>query len=348
MNARRLCLILAAIASTAGAQGKTHTVRGTILDGATKTGLAGALVQIQNASNNASSRSDDDGAVRLSLPAGAYQLVVRRIGYDAVQKQIMLPDSSSEFTISLQQQPQKLPPVRVLPKGAGIYGVVISGTLNRAMPYARVQVAGTGQTMMTDSAGSFFFDVTPGRYMVRIGRAGYATEMFPIDVPKDQVVDASTILDKSRGEDGSGYDGLFQDLDERLKWSGQDATLLTGSELRHAGTNVLDAVMASPAFIKQGMRIDPLGVCVYVNGMARPGVAIDNFVVDEIESIEVYGRAASAKSLTYSGNDAAEMLKKSWPGDPDKCPIVSRALPATLGGYTGRSIAHWVVIWTKR
>src|SRR4051794_31360563 len=104
----RRALALLCLAGAARAQGKAHSVRGTILNGATRAPLSGALVQIQNAATSASARSDADGLVRLSLSAGAYQLIVRRIGYDPIEKQIVLADSSSEFTVALQPQPQRL------------------------------------------------------------------------------------------------------------------------------------------------------------------------------------------------------------------------------------------------
>src|SRR4051812_1760815 len=120
-NVWRAAAACAVFAGTAAGQGRAHVVRATILDGGTRGGLSGALVQVQNASSSASGRSDDDGLVRLSLSAGTYHLIVRRIGYDPVQKEITLPDAGSEFSVSLRPQAQKLTPVRVGAKGAGIY-----------------------------------------------------------------------------------------------------------------------------------------------------------------------------------------------------------------------------------
>jgi hypothetical protein len=333
-------------------------VRGTILDGATKSGLGGALVQIQNAATSASGRSDVDGLVRLSVPAGSYQLVVRRIGYEPVQRQIVLSDSSSEFTLSLQPQAQKLAPVRVGAKGAGIYGIVMSGLLNRPMPYAKVQLAGARLDTLTDSDGSFFFDVKPGRYMIRIGRAGYATEMFTVDVGKDQVVDASTILDKSDQLEPKGMDGLFMDLDQRLRWMGQDGALITGSELRHVSANLLDAIMGSQSFIRQGLRLPILPVptprnrtagalCVFINGRPEPSLPLEAFRLDDIESVEVYGPATNGPNPYQSGvsNEAAEFLSHMWPGKAP-CSVMERtSLPVTM---SKRMTATWVSIWTKR
>ena len=336
MNRRqsRLALVLLLIAGSSLAAQKTRTISGTIHDLSSKAPLSGALVQLQNAKINVSIRSDEIGEFRLLAPGGAYQMSVKRIGYAPFSKQVTLPDEDSEVNIDLAPLAQQLAPVHVGANGAGIWGVVQSGALDRPMPFARVQLAGSHQEMQTDSAGSFFFDVKPGRYFIRIGRNGYATESFTIDVAKDQVADASTVLDKSDAEPNPGLEGLWKDLDQRLVWRGFNSALLSGVELRQVDSKLDYAISSSPAMVSKGIRLAN-NVCVFENGVPRPGFPIQQYRVENIEAIEVY----------TSKDDAAQFLRKAWPVNAPCSSVTTRP---TGGRGRASETAQWVSIWTKR
>lgn len=306
-------------------------VHGIVLDSSTRRVLNGALIQIANTSHRYSVRSDDAGEFVLArLDSGLYRVVVRRIGYAQYAGDLQLNEDRSHLEIRLVSLPQGLSPVVIRGDGMGVYGQLASLVDLRPVRGARVQVAGSGQGVVTDANGAFFVPIkSPGAYVVRITAPGYAEEFFSVSVKRNQVADASQLL--TSDDDGSAIpEGLWKDLDQRLGWrSPNHSVLASGSEVRRAGTSLRDAVQFLGPVIAKGLRLGS-GVCVYVDGVPRPGYPLNGIRLQEVKALEVYGR----------DKEVVSYLKLMWPG---------RAPCSETGAIAPRrsDTVTYIVVWTK-
>ncbi len=347
-----------ALASLATAQG-ARTARGVVRDSASGTPLGGALVEFRSSAERRVDRTDEEGGFRIAgLPAGRYQLSVVRIGFREWRGEIEISARDGFLAVAMTAVPQRLDAFRVRGDISAIYGMV--GSLPDLLPVTgvRVQVIGANTTQVTDSTGGFFIPVDPpGLYMVRMTREGYAERMLTIDVPRGRAVDASRLLDPGPSP-AKGLDGLYKDLDRRIRLrSGSSSALVPGSEIRRAGTSLIDALRASPTFNTRGFRFSD-STCVFVNGMPRPGVTPDAFLPEEIESVEVYGAVAgyigSVRSPGFAAGatgDKSGSLGDRWPPRAPCGYNSGRRLAPMSTSPTGpmqSGTVKFVVIWLRK
>jgi hypothetical protein len=361
-------LVLAALIlpSVALAQGN-RVVRGVARDSSTGQPLAGALIEIRSSSFRATDRSDEEGNFRIrGVPLGVYQFSAIRIGFAESKMSLDVGVRDENLIVSMVPSTTRLDAFRVRGDISAIYGMV--GTLPDLLPLkgARVQVLGADKTVTTDSTGGFFIPVREaGTYMVRMTREGYSERMFPIEVPRNRAVDGSRMLDP--GPEGHpGLEVVYKDMDQRLRLkSSTNAALVPGAEVRRSGTNIIDGLRGAQSFISKGLRIAD-SVCLFVNGVPRPGVSPEAFRPDEVESIEVYGLTLSGGSSpgsvmnqggssfntgTVSTGDRSNKLAEQWPRRAscgqimDRSFTTSKRLPIS-GMDTGK--AHFMVIWLRK
>lgn len=356
---RRATVIVITVVLVAMPAAAQRTIRGTTRDSASAAPLAGALVEVRSATQRRVDRTDEEGAFRLrNLPPGTYRLSVLRIGFREWRGVVEVGARDTSLVLSLAAVPQRLDAFLVRGDIGAVYGMV--GTLPDLLPLAeaRVQVIGANREQVTDSTGGFFIPVDPpGIYMVRMTREGYAERMLTIAVPRGRAVDGSRFLDPGKAPP-KGLDGLYKDLDQRIRQqTAASAALVPGSELRRAGTSVIDALAASPSFAAKGLRFAD-SACVFVNGVPRPGVSPDAFSPDEIESIEVYGASPGftggvrdPRSFVGSGTaDKSGSLGDRWPMRAPCGPNSGRRLPPPSRRPTGpmqSGIVKFVVIWLR-
>src|SRR4051812_35474999 len=113
----RSALLLVTLASSSAAA--QSVVRGMVRDSAANFGIAGAIVEIRNATFQSAVRSDESGAFNVSqVPAGAYQLTLLRIGYRKVVRELRV-SGDAMLALSMTPVAQSLAPIKVGPEGAG-------------------------------------------------------------------------------------------------------------------------------------------------------------------------------------------------------------------------------------
>lgn len=357
MRSVMLAFLLLAVATSVAAQA-ARTVRGVVRDSGAGNPLGGALIDIRSNAERRVDRTDEEGEFRIAgLPAGKYQLSVLRIGFREWRGEIEIGPRDTAMTIAMAAVPQRLDVFRVRADIGAVYGMV--GSLPDLLPVSgvRVQVIGANRSQVTDSTGGFFIPVDPpGIYMVRMTREGYAERMLTIEVPRDRAVDASRLLDPGLAP-AKGLDGVFADLDRRLRLkSGASAALVPGSEVRRAGSSLIDALRASPSFNAKSLRFAD-STCVYVNGIPRPGVSPDHFLPEEIESIEVYGAVAGYIGSRLRGfadgstGDKTGTLGDRWPrGAPCGSNTGRRFVPMGRSptGPMQNGTVKFVVVWLRK
>ena len=319
--------------SIAAAQGGSATVRGVVRDSAAHFAIAGAIIDVRDATFQSAVRSDESGAFSIgAAPAGLYHLTILRIGYRKIVRDIAISNGDAPLSIYMVPVAQSLAPILVGAEGAGIFGVVGAVKDLRPLSGIKVFVAGANQTIVTDSVGGFFVPVKkPGTYIVQMSGKGYGEELFPIDVPAEHVVDASRLLDESDEPPISG--GLMQDFDQRLRWRGNNSALVSGSEIRRAGGGLIDGLNRSPSFLAKGLRFGPMA-CVIVDGVPHPDWSPDEIRPEEIEAVEVY--ASDREVITF-------LSAYTWPKGA-RCGATGRTVP----NRKAPEVIKYVVIWTRR
>jgi hypothetical protein len=324
-------LIAVATASPAFAQ-ESFTLTATIRDSATGRPVPGAVVQMASSTRQFSTRSDEAGEVAIrNFEAGQYRVVIRRIGYAPLATDVVIAnDTRRDFRIA--PLPQALREVRVRGTGSGIYGAVGTSAGLEPIAHAKVQVAGARQSVQTDSAGQFFVPLEgPGTFMIRVSHPGFADQVFPIVVMRNQVADASTLLDQSDNA-RSIPPGLWKDFDQRLSIrSINNTAVVMGSDVRRNPIDLLSSLELTGAVNARGLRFGPMA-CVYVNGSAVPGYPINSIRPEEVTAVEVY---ASDRAVTAELND-------TWPGGP--CSETGRR----VSNPRAREVVRYLMIWTKR
>jgi hypothetical protein len=335
----RLLAVIAVVFATgasAAAQAGTHTVSGIVRGSVSDEPLAGAVVDLRAGSIQRFARADQFGAFEVtSVPSGTYRLTVRRIGFDELTRDFVVADRDTAVTLTLVPRAQPLDTMRARANTMAIYGIVGASQGLRPLAGATVLVVGAGRTETTDSAGQFVAPVKkPGTYFLRIARPGYAMQMITIDVPPDRSVETSALLDSTELAVRPGTDELWAEFDKRVVWHAMNSAVVSGADLRKFEANLLsDALRSTPSFVKRGLKIGS-ATCVFVNGLPRPGWALDAVPVDNIEAVELYG----------VGGDLTESLRKDWPrgvpcGEAAGLRNAGRAAPATV---------LYAVIWMKQ
>jgi hypothetical protein len=250
--------------------------------------------------------SKPDGRFSIdSLPAGTYDVRLRRFGYGPVRRSVAIRGNrTTNEEFSLLPMPQPLPPIVTEATRGGIGGIVVDTSFT-PIPGAEVVVLGTGRRALANAEGRFYLDVLPGSYMVRVRRMGFAPRSLTITVPRSAGRDVTVWLQPlAYGlppvvvEARSGYgdeESIWRDFSRRLGWSTSAAgSFYTREDIERIGAMWLREVLLSTG-LKEAVELTRDVVygddCVFVDG--RPsGLPVDHWRADELEAVEVYGPGA--------------------------------------------------------
>ncbi len=332
--AAALTLALGA-ASIASAQAPGRIIRGTVRDSATGQELSGAVVELTGPSVRTVARSDQRGTFQFSrLADGRYHVSARLIGFAESAKDVEIIGRDVSLSISLSATSQRLDTVRVRASVTAVYGVVGSSVGLHPVADAAIQVIGSQQKGTTDSAGKFFVSLKKGgSYFVRVHHAGFADQFFPVEVPSDHAVETFVLLDS--GSVATGSEMMWDEFDERLRWQGQGASIMPGEEITRNGGSSGDAIRGSSSFVRKGLVLGP-NVCLFVNGVPKPGWGLDGIPPEQIATIELY---------TNNG-DETHTLAQQWPHGA-QCGRTG-GVPAPTSPNNRRSIVQYAVVWLKQ
>jgi hypothetical protein len=333
---RSIAIVAAAptAASIAAAQAPDRVVRGTVHDSATGQELSGAVVELVGPSVRNVARSDQRGTFQFSRVAdGRYRLSVRLIGFVETARDVDVTGRDVSLSISLSPTSQRLDTVRVRASVTAVYGVVGMSAGLRPVADAEIQVIGSQQKGSTDSAGKFFVSLKKGgSYFVRVHHAGFTDQLFPVDVPNDHAVETFVLLDA--GAVATGSQMMWDEFDERLRWQGQGASIVPGEEITRNGGSSGDAIRGSSSFVRKGLVLGPT-VCLFVNGVPKPGWGFDGIPPEQIATVELY---------TITG-DETHTLAQEWPHGA-QCGRTG-GVPAPTSPFNRRSVVQYAVVWLK-
>jgi hypothetical protein len=318
--------------------GQSTSATGTVSDSVTGRPLAGAFLQVSDTQRTFSARTDDAGVFILHAVAGQYRILVRRIGYAPLILSAALP-TTAMMDLRLAPIPQALRAVRVTAGGAGIYGEIGALADLSRIKGAKVQIAGANATLQTDSAGSFFVPLKhPGTYAIRVTADGYAMDLFTVTVSENEVADASRYLLRVE-KSGSIPEMAWNQFDQRLRWAErQNYVFVPGSDIRLYNGSVRDAVQALGSRVGNGAQLGDFPPCIFLDGVARPGMSLEQIRIEEVKAIEIYGMDPW-RPLEYE-KEEYKFFHRAWSG-PEPC------LKKYIKNGSGKVIIAYVSIWTK-
>jgi hypothetical protein len=275
-------------------------------------------------------RTDRDGGFRfIGVSPATHRLRVLRIGFQPYDTTVTVEHATTLVVVSLRRL-TTLGEVAVVARPTGIYGTVLSRDSLKPVAGARVELLGANTRDATDAAGGFAMGrARPGTFLLRVTREGFDTRTISVRVPRDSGVGIDIVLKPGSTAFDQRMEMLWADLGQRINWAGVNSAFVGREELAGHGSSVDLAIKFAPSFAKKGLVIDEKA-CVYVDGLPRPFATIRDFNVEDVESIEVYGRRGE-----WTGT-----LGKRW---PPKVPCGNPEAKAAAGNR-----ANSVVIWTKR
>jgi hypothetical protein len=235
--------------------------------------------------------------------------------------------------------PQTLGSVKIKGVGAGVYGEIIGLPSLRRVRGAKVDLAGANAKVQTDTMGTFFIPVNrPGTYAVQVSAPGYAIDVFTVTVRENQISDASRYLSLSE-RTASIPQIAWDEFDERLRWAQKTNYLFVpGGEIRRYSGTLRNAVEALGSRLGNGARLGEISPCVFLNGVPRPGLELDQVDIDEVSAIEVYGLDPwRASDMMKEG---IKSFQVAW-GPQAPC------LVKPLRTGSGKVIIAFVSIWTR-
>lgn len=303
--------LLALLPSIALAQDSAGTVRG-IVRNETGRAVEYALVSLDPAGANRQTRTDRDGQFSfLGVTPGAWAIRVTFVGYRPNDRTVQVSRGVVDVEIILERAVTTLAGVEVTARRSGLYGSVIARDSLLPVPDARIEVLGARTSDTTDTNGAFNMPLLkPGSYIVRVRHANFESKNASIVVPVGGATQLDLVVERGMLSRDAHMEQLYRELDSRVHWQGTTAALITREDLKGAPTTGLDvSIVSSPGFMKASFYPAREGwenACLFVDGIARPGMTISDFPLEQIEAVEVYGPPMNR-------SDPTNTLASRWP-----------------------------------
>lgn len=349
----RLALCLAALPSLMNAQG-VATVRGTVMNESGRP-LEQALVTLDPGASSRQVRTDREGRFSfLGVSQGAHSLRVNWVGFSPETRPFEMTGTDVTMDVVLRRL-TVLDTVAVSAKRTGLHGSVVSKDSMTPVPGARVEIIGARKADSTNSSGTFNFpDLKPGTYMVRVKHPLFQSRNYSVLVPVDGGTELDAVVDRGNVSRDQHMEMLYREMDSRLNYRGTNTAFITREELKGKEKVSLDrALTYSPEFAKKGLFIST-DVCVIVDGIVRKNAMIQDFAVEDIESIELYAGPVGAQQANWNRAlrqaDPTGSLQMRWPltekRRQDECGLPPP--PHMVRSGWGEVKVMFAVIWLKK
>lgn len=303
----RVVWTIAAVVLPAVATAQTSTrILGTVRDSAGHP-VASAEAQV-----------DGDTSIAVANDSGQFSLItrrprnvllhVRRLGYEAVDKEVDLGDSGSvAVRITMHAIPQSMATFHVVAKRTGLWGTVRT-PWGAPIPNAQVQILGaSGRPVYTDSAGEFNVpDHHSGTFLVVARKEGFAYEQTSVSLRSDEGEEAEIVLQHLSKENdaASGFgrmDNVFRETSTRLAFKTSSATVVTHDDLLRTSASTVAYALCGTR-VAMTARCPVRASCVLINGDHPTALPLEAFDVSDVESVEYYpARSDWSNTLGYHG-----------------------------------------------
>lgn len=285
----------------------------------------------------------------LGVPPGQHVVRVLRVGFTPETRPVVVASENVTVDVTLKRV-QVLDTVAVIAKRTGLYGSVISSDSLTPVPGARVEIIGARKADSTNSSGTFNFpDLKGGSYIVRVKHPFFESRNFPVVIPDNGGTELDVVVERGRVSRDQHMEMFYREMDSRLTYRGPHTAFVTREELKGREKMNLDAaVQLAPEFAKKAMLIMS-DVCVYVDGVARPGATLRDFSPEDVEAVEFYGETWR-NILESPGRAVAQMdptgsLRDRW---PPRTPCGQPLSPGEATASKSNVKVMFVVVWLRR
>jgi hypothetical protein len=227
---------------------------------------------------------------------------------------VKVGDDGGTTTFNLVPYVRGLAPVVSSSTRGGLSGVV-GDTAYSIVAGAQISVVASDRRAVSDSTGAFFMDLKPGRYMVYVKRAGYASRLVSVTIPNDSGRRMVVWLSPTSRGESAREEWAIDNLNARLVrrnpvWS----TIYSREDI-----NKMDMTDAAQiATIGARKRVDDTCPAI-IDGGPRTA-PIWAFAASDIEALEVY----TPKPASYAPTSISRR------GVLPRAPIESSDCPVTV------------------
>jgi hypothetical protein len=257
-----------------------------------------------------------DGTFRFEhIKPGKYQLTARKIGHYPSGRSVVVGDrgGATAFWLVRRMSNVDLPAVVTSARRGGLSGVV-GDTAYNAIRDANIWVLASDRRAVSDSTGAFYLDLKPGRYMLRVDREQYGSQMISVTVPKDSGRRVMVWLSAADRGAAARQNHMILEASMRLTrrnpvWS----KIYTREDITRTGMTLLSQLATAGA----GHPIDP-DCMAFIDGdttRREPIWAID---AAELESVEIY----TARPTRQAPRSIMGSRRAQAPSRPPRCATV--------------------------
>jgi hypothetical protein len=277
-------------------------------------------------------RSGDDGTFLFDdVPAGRVRATARAVGFIAAGVDaVVARGGTARIEIQMLRLAASLPAMTTTSSRPGLTGIV-GDTTYRALDSVRVKTLGKSLQTSTDSVGAFYLPLSPGAYMLRLDRDGFASQSVGVHIPDDSGKKVAVWMTPEGPMDATEVVrqmNLF-DLEQRLvRLRPVRYRTFSREALQRFGSSDLMQTMARST----AQRVDP-DACAAING--GPVVApLWSINLEDVEFVEANLYAATGISGSRGPTSIMGM----------------RARPVSPAGMelTGRAGSCAYVVWLRR
>lgn len=294
--------------------------------------LADVSVRATQGARTVFAESNKEGVYRLTgLDGGAWVLSVRRLGFVPALDTVTMRPEGERHDVVLRAHVVTLDPVLVTEGWRGVQGVVGDARYLTPLTGASVGLVGQARAVRTDAAGRFAIPATVGdAVLLLVEVPGYAHSLVSLTVPASGYIELDVALDTLR--DGRANRIVLGDLEQRLRFATPNAGFVNREELARMGsTSLLDALLDAPSLARKGIVVTR-AACLFVDGVARPGMPVDLVSAGMVEFVEVYP----------ARTELSNTLARRWPPR-----AVCGAPGGATRGATSSQTARFVSVWTR-
>jgi Carboxypeptidase regulatory-like domain len=276
-------------------------LRGRVVD---ESGRPVSFAQLELSPANRRVVADQSGDFSINaIEDGAYELRVRRIGYEPARLAIRFPYGQPSITISLTGLPRVLDSVRIRERSSPRYTGIVLDDFEQPVVGAEVIPAGASDNdVRTNSDGHFRLEkAQKGTLLLRVRKPGYTPYFGSLTFRAER----EDTLRMKRLPQGlpeayvlieSGFDRdtfVYRELDSRMRWKSNLAGIASREDMdRWADMNLCQALMRTGAAasmrLVESMCHQP--ACVLIDGkdlILRP---LNAFLAKEVEAFEYHPR----------------------------------------------------------
>ena len=336
------------------------TVRGIVTNEAARP-LEQAQVTLDPQGANRQVRTDREGRFSfLGVPAGEHTVRVTWVGFAPENRQVHVTsgDVTADFIL---RRLTYLDTVAVTAKRTGLYGSVISKDSLLPVPNVRVEIIGARKIDSTNSSGTFNFpDLKPGSYVVRVKHPFYQSRNLGVVIPVGGGTELDVVVDRGSVSRDQHMEMLYREMDTRLTFRGTNTAFVPREILTGREKMQLDKALLFAPEVAQKALYWQSDVCLFVDGIARPGMNLADFASEDIESVELYGAPGRSTMVFQRGGSIAGTLDTSRTvrqADPSGT-LLSRWPPKTPCGRepmlheqrVGATVPKviFAVVWTRQ